>query len=96
MFSNNKKKQCIAVNTFLSSGYVETLIRTVFGLGAVSHMNEDGVQLPVEITPPLCSQQDCPDKDGVAIQSMLSRFNQNQNLLDGNLCSSGCGQDMQT
>jgi hypothetical protein len=56
------------INTFLSSGYVETLIRTVFGLGAVSHMNEDGVQLP------LCSQYDRPDKD-VAIQNMLSRFN---------------------
>ena len=70
-------------------------MRIVFGLGAVSHMNEDGVQLPVEITPPLCSQKDRPDKD-VAIQSMLSRFNQNQNLLDVNLCSSCCGQDMQT
>jgi hypothetical protein len=56
MFSNNKKKQCITINTFLSSGYVETLIRTIFGLGAVSHMNEYGVHLPVEITPPLCSQ----------------------------------------
>ena len=96
MFSNNKKKQCITINTFLSSGYVETLIRTVFGLGAVSHVNKDGVQLPVEITPPLGSQYDSPDKDGAAIQSMLSRFNQNPNLLDGNLCSSGCGQDMQT
>lgn len=67
--------------------------RTVFGLGAVSHMNEDGVQLPVKIPPPLCSQYDRPEK-GVAIQNMLSRFN--QNLLDGNLCSSGCGQDMQS
>jgi hypothetical protein len=38
-------------------------MRTVFGLGAVSHMNEDGVQLPVEIPPPLCSQYDRPDKD---------------------------------
>jgi hypothetical protein len=70
-------------------------MRTVFGLGAVSHMNEYGVQLPVEIPPPLGSQYDRPDKD-VAIQSMLSRFNQNQNLLDGNLCSSGYGQDMQS
>ena len=70
-------------------------MRTVFGLGAVSRMNEDGVQLPVEILPPLCSQYDRPDKD-VAIQTMLSRFNQNQNRLDGNLCSSGCGQDMQS
>jgi len=34
-----------------------------FGLGAVSHMNEDGVQLPVEIPPPLCSQCDRPGKD---------------------------------
>ena len=70
-------------------------MRTVFGLGAVSRMNEDGVQLPVEIPPPLCSQYDRPDKD-VAIQNMLSRFNHNPNLLDGNLCCSGCGQDMQT
>jgi hypothetical protein len=38
-------------------------MRTVFGLGAVSRMNEDGVQLPVEIPPPLCSQYDRPDKD---------------------------------
>ena len=68
---------------------------TVFGLGAVSRINEDGVQLPVEIPPPLCSQYDRPDKD-VAIQNMLSRFNQNPNLLDGNLCSFGCGQDMQS
>ena len=63
-------------------------MRTLFGLGAVSHMNEDGVQLPVEIPPPLCSQYDRPDKD-VAIQNMLNIFNQNQNLL-------GCGQDMQS
>ena len=70
-------------------------MRTVSVLGAVSHMNEDGVQLPVEIPPPLCSQYDRPDKD-VAIQNMLSRFNQNQNLLDGNPCRSGCGQDMQS
>ena len=49
-------------------------MRTVFGLCAVSHMNEDGVQLPVEIPPPLCSQYDRPDKD-VVIQNMLSRFN---------------------
>jgi hypothetical protein len=70
-------------------------MRTVFGLCAVSHMNEDGVQLPVEIPPHLCSQYDRPDKD-VAIQNMLNRFNRNQNLLDGNLCRSGCGQDMQS
>ena len=70
-------------------------MRTLFGLGAVSHMNEDGVQLPVEIPPPLCSQYDRPDKD-VAIQNMSSRFNPNPNRLDGNLCSSGCGQDMQS
>jgi hypothetical protein len=68
--------------------FVETLMRTVFSLCAVSHMNEDGVQLSVEIPPPLCSQYDRPDKD-VAIQNMLNIFNQNQNLL-------GCGQDMQS
>jgi hypothetical protein len=45
------------------SCYVDTLMRTLFGLGAVSHMNEDGVQLSVEIPPPLCSQYDRPDKD---------------------------------
>ena len=38
-------------------------MRTLFGLGAVSHMNEDGVQLPVEIPPTLDSQYDRPDKD---------------------------------
>ena len=70
-------------------------MRTVFGLCAVSHMNEDGVQLPVEIPPPLCSQCDRPDRD-VAIQNLLNRFNQNSNLLDGNLCSFGFGQDMQS
>ena len=85
----------MTVNTFPSSGYVETLMRTVFGLGAVSDMNEDGVQLPIEIPPPLCSQYDRPDKD-VTIQNILSRFNQIPNLLDENLCSSGCGQDMQS
>jgi hypothetical protein len=70
-------------------------MRTVFDLGAVSYMKEDGVDLPVEIPPPLCSQYDRPDKD-VAIQNILSRFNRNPNILDGNLCSSGCGQDMQS
>jgi hypothetical protein len=42
------EKQSITVNTFPSSGYVDTLMRTVFGLGAVSRMNDDGVQLSVD------------------------------------------------
>ena len=56
MFSNNKKK------TMYNSKYISifrlrrNIDKDCFGLGAVSHMNEDGVQLPVEITPPLCSQ----------------------------------------
>jgi hypothetical protein len=54
-----------------TAGYVDTLMRTVFGLGAVSRMNDDGVQLSVEIPPTLDSQYDRPDKD-VAIQNMLS------------------------
>ena len=71
--------------------YVDVLMRAVFRIGEVSHMNEDGIQLLVDVPPPLCSEYQRPDKDA-AIQSLLSRFNQCQP--PGNQCSSGLDPDM--
>ena len=68
-------------------------MKTVYGLGSVSHMNEKtGVRLAVEVPPPLCNDYDRPDKE-TAVQNLLSRFNQNQ--LHGNQCSSRPDQETQ-
>ena len=48
--------------------------------------DEEGAQLPIPITPPLCSEFDRPDKE-VAVQNLRSRFSQSQG--NGSLCSSG-------
>ncbi|CAG2218817.1 unnamed protein product [Mytilus edulis] len=73
--------------------YVQTVMTTVMGLGKVSHMNEHGVKLLVEVPPPLCSEYERPDKE-IAVQNLMSRFNiavTSHCQPDGNQCSSGQG-----
>ena len=68
--------QCIS-NLLLFTDYVECLMKTAFTIGQVSHMNDEGVKLLVDVPPPLCSLYDRPDKE-IATQNLLSRFNRCQ------------------
>lgn len=68
-------------------------MKTVFNIAKVSHMNKEGIQLLVDVPPPLCSQYERPDKEE-AIQSLLARFNRCQP--HENQCSSGADQGRQS
>ncbi|VDI38082.1 Hypothetical predicted protein [Mytilus galloprovincialis] len=73
--------------------YVQTVMTTVMGLGKVSHMNDHGVKLLVDVPPPLCSEYERPDKE-IAVQNLMSRFNigvTSHCQPDGNQCNSGPG-----
>jgi len=59
---------------FFLADYADCLMNTTFSIAKVSHMNDEGIQLYIEVPPPLCSEYDRPDKD-VAVQNLLSRFN---------------------
>ena len=66
--------------------YVEPLMNTVYGLAAEWAMNEDETHLAIPVPPPLCDAYHRPDKEA-AVQSLLSRFSQNQQ--SGSQCSPG-------
>ena len=70
------------------SDYVSCLMRTVFALSEISHMNEDGLQLLIEPPPPLCSDYERPNKDE-AVRNLQTRFNHCPP--GGSLCSPGMG-----
>ncbi|VDI06288.1 Hypothetical predicted protein [Mytilus galloprovincialis] len=90
------KKEDYSVKRILvdcSYDYVQTVMTTVMGLGKVSHMNEYGVKLLVEVPLPLCSEYERPDKE-IAVQNLMSRFNiavTSHCQPDGNQCNSGQG-----
>jgi hypothetical protein len=63
---------------------------TDFTIGQVSHMNEEGVKLLVDVPPPLCSMYERPDKD-IATQKFISRFNRCQP--HESQCSAGSDQE---
>ena len=60
-------------------------------MAEVSHMNDDGIQLLVDVPPPLASQYERPDPQ-TAIQNLLSRFSHCPP--HGSQCSSGPGPEM--
>ncbi len=73
-----KDVNCLEINSFLFefflADYVDCLMNTTFSIAKVSRTNDEGIQLYIEVPPPLCSEYHRPDKD-VAVQNLLSRFN---------------------
>jgi hypothetical protein len=45
---------------FFLADYADCLMNTTFSIAKVSHMNDEGIQLYIEVPPPLCSEYDRP------------------------------------